>query len=120
MLQIIFPAIRWTARLAALLVAGVFLSFVLGEFTHPHSGPPTQLREWAGILLLTSATVGIVLAWKWELPGALLSLAALAAFIPVARIHRYDVVAVADIPGVLFLLDWLLRHFGRRVQTIGS
>ena len=103
-------ASRWMARCAALLIAGAVLVLVSGEFLHPHSGPPTQVREWAGILLFTAAIVSALLAWKWELPGALASLAALAAFVPTVGMRNYGVVAVLAIPGVLFLLDWILRH----------
>jgi hypothetical protein len=104
--------IHWAARCAALLVTGAFLLFLAGEFINPHSGPPTQFREWAGIVLLIAAIIGMLAAWKWELPGALLSLLTLAAFIPVVGMHRYDVVVFAAIPGILYLGDWLLRHKG--------
>jgi len=103
---------RWTARGAALLVAGIYVVLVLGEFfPHPHSGPPTHFREWAGIVLLTSAIVAMLVAWKWELAGALGSLAALAAFIVVVRMRNYEVVAVVAIPGFLFAADWVLRRW---------
>jgi len=102
--------IHWAARLAALLVTGTFLFLLAGEFINPHSGPPTQFREWAGIGLLIATIIGMLAAWKWELPGALLSLLTLAAFVPVVGMRRYDVVGFAAIPGILYLSDWLLRH----------
>ena len=107
---------RWLARAAALFIAGVFLFLISGELLHPHSGPPTQVREWAGIVLLTAVIVAALLAWKWELPGALASLATLAAFVLTAGMRNYDIVAVLAIPGVLFVFDWTLRH--RREQTL--
>jgi len=106
-----FFATRWMARCAAVLVAGAFLFFVSGEFLHPHSSPPTHVREWAGIVLLTAAIISPLLAWKWELAGAVASLAALAVFVPTVKMHNYySVVAVIAIPGILFVLDWALRH----------
>jgi len=111
MAQIMISLTRWTARVAALLVAGTYVMFVLGEFfPHTHSGPPTHFREWAGIVLLTSAIVAMLAAWKWELAGALVSLAALAAFVVVVRMRNYEVVAVVAIPGLLFACDWVLRR----------
>lgn len=111
MAGIIMALTRWTARVAALLVAGIFVMFVLGEFfPHPHSGPPTQFREWAGIVLLTSAIVAMLVAWKWELAGALVSLAAVAAFVVMVRMSNYEVVAVVALPGLLFAGDWVLRR----------
>ncbi|HYL79073.1 MAG TPA: hypothetical protein VEU96_33085 [Bryobacteraceae bacterium] len=106
--------IHWAARLAALLVTGTFLLLLAGEFVNPHSGPPTHLREWAGIGLLIAAIIGMLAAWKWELPGALLSLLTLVAFVPVVGMHRYDVVGFAAIPGILYLGDWLLRDKARK------
>jgi len=111
MSHLIFFAIRWMARCAAVLIAGTFLFLVSMELLYPHSGPPTHVREWAGIVLLTAAIISALLAWKWELPGALASLAALAAFVPTVRMHNYySVVVVLAIPGVLSVLDWILRH----------
>jgi hypothetical protein len=105
-----FAFIHWAARGAALLVVGTFLLFLAGNLINPYSGPPTEFREWAGLALLFAVVIGMLAAWKWELSGALLSLLALAAFVPVVRMHRYDVVAFAAIPAILYLCDWWLRH----------
>ena len=101
---------RWMARCAAILIAGAFLFLVSGEVFHPHSGPPTQAREWAGIVLFPAAIVAALLAWKWELPGALASLAALAVFVPTVRMRNYGIVALFALPGILFVVDWVVRH----------
>ena len=111
MAQIIMSLTRWTARVAALLVAGTYGMFVVGEFfPHPHSGSPPNFREWVGIALLTSTVVAMLAAWKWELAGALVSLAALAAFVSMVRMRNFLVVAVVAIPGFLFATDWVLRR----------
>jgi hypothetical protein len=110
MSQIGFPAIRWAARSAALVVAGGFFLLVWGEIASPHSGPPTQLREYAGIALLTIAIFGALSAWKWELPGALLSLVTLTLWTYLVHMHRWGVVVVIAVPGVLFVADWFLRR----------
>jgi hypothetical protein len=102
--------VRWSARLAALLVVGAFVFLLAGEIFNPHSGSPTRFREWAGIGLLLAVIVGMLMAWRWELLGALLSLVALAAFIPVVRMHQYEPIIVIAVPGVLFLSDWALRR----------
>jgi hypothetical protein len=102
--------IRWAARGAALLVTGTFLLLLAGDLLNPYSPGPAHFREWAGIVLLIASIAGMLAAWKWELPGALVSLVTLAAFVPVAGMHRYGVIGFAAIPGVLYLGDWLLRH----------
>lgn len=121
MTRFAYGIVCWAARCAALLVAGTFLVLVAGEMINPFSGPPTEFREWAGIVLLVAAVAGMLAAWKWELPGALLSLLTLAAFVPVVGIRRYDLVGFAAIPDVLFLSDWCLsdwlpRH--KRQETV--
>ena len=103
-------ALRWLARLSALVIAGGFLLMVAGEMLSPHSNPPSHLREWVGILLLTSTCAGMLLAWRWELPGALLSLASLAVFTAVIVFRRHTVHMVLALPGLLFVADWLLRR----------
>lgn len=103
-------ALRWLARVSALVIAGGFLLMVAGEMLSPHSRPPSHLREWAGILLLALTCAGMLLAWRWELPGALVSLASLAAFTAVITFRRHTVHIVLALPGLLFLADWLLRQ----------
>jgi len=110
MSAIILNTLRWTARLAALALACMYGLMVIGEFTSPHSGPPTHLVEWAGIALLTLTSVGALLAWKWELAGALISLTSLIVFMILVRIRADVVVLVAATPAILFLADWVARH----------
>lgn len=100
--------VRWTARVMAAVIAAVFLSFVLGEPMGSLRG--VHPREWAGMLLLFGAVAAMLLAWKWEFPSALISLFALGAFAAVVHMKRYDVLVVAAIPNLLFLLDWKLRR----------
>ena len=102
--------LRWIARLAALLIAGGYLLLVAGDFLSPHSGNGPDFRAWIGIILLTATCAGMLLAWRWELPGAALSLAALVAFTMLIRFNRYTVHVVLAIPGILFLTDWLLHR----------
>ena len=111
-----FPILRWVARLTALLVAGSFFLLVAGEMLSPHSRTPTHFNEWFGIGLLMAAAAGMLLAWAWQLPGALLSLACLACWVAVIRTSRYGPIAVLAVPGLLFLTDWLLQR--RLVHTL--
>jgi hypothetical protein len=108
MSSIVSWIIRWIARVAAVLIAGIFFAFVASE--PADSLRAIQPREWVGMVLLFGCIAGMLLAWKWELPGALLSLCALGAFAAVVHMNRYDVLIVAAIPNVLFLLDWKLRR----------
>ncbi len=104
--------IGWAARSFALFVTGAFLLLLTGEMLNPFAGPLSSFPDWAGILLLILSITGMLLAWKWELSGALFSLASLVAFVVVVGIGRYDIVAMTAIPGFLFLADWGVRHRG--------
>lgn len=102
--------VTWAARCASLFIVGGILFLAVGEIVSPHSGPPTQIRDYLGFVLLALTLIGMLLAWKWELAGALLSLAALMAFSAMVHMQRFDVVFVIAVPGILFLLDFALRH----------
>jgi hypothetical protein len=66
------------------------------------------------MVLLIGAIAAMLLAWIWERPAALISIFALGGFAAVVHMRRYDVLVVAAIPNILFLLDWKLRHFHSR------
>jgi hypothetical protein len=118
MRPIIYSIVRWMARGTGLLVAAGFLTFVLGEPIG--SLRVLQFREWVGMVLLVGVVAGMLLAWKWELPSALISLFALGAFAAVVHMQNYLVLAIAAIPNILFLLDWGLRRYhSTQISTPG-
>ncbi len=108
----------WTARIAAVLLACFYLMFVIAEFLFPHSGPPTSVREWAGLAVLALVFVGMLVALRWQLFGAVLSLASLAAFCVI--IKPLAPVLIAGIPGVLFLAHSYLKSREGRNSTTGA
>ncbi|HTT33815.1 MAG TPA: hypothetical protein VMH48_09450 [Methylomirabilota bacterium] len=109
MSSIVSRIARWVARVAAILIAAIFFAFVAGEPVG--SLRVIQPREWVGMALLFGAILSMLVAWKWEFPAALFSMFALAAFAAVEHMQRYDVLIVAAIPNLLFLLDWKLRRW---------
>ncbi len=112
--------LRWTARIAGLLIAGFFVFMALGEMASPHAGPAPTLFELGGIALLATATLALLAAWRWELAGALVSLAALAMVAAAIRGNRgfHLVLASMGIPGILYCADWLARR--RRIMRSSS
>ena len=102
--------IRWLARLSGLLIAGIYIFFAVGEFTTPNSGPSPTFPEGIGIVLLTATCAGMLVAWRWELTGAAISLMSLIGFALLIRMNHHGIVAVLAVPGVLYVLDWLLRR----------
>lgn len=109
MARIVSLILQWTARVSATLIAAIFLAFLAGE--PAGSLRAIHARDWVGMALLLACIAGMLAAWKWELPASLVSLFALGAFAAVVRMNRYDVLFIAAIPNLLFLLDWELRRF---------
>lgn len=107
--------LRWSARVSGLLIACFYVLMIVGEIRHPHSGSPATLLEWVGIALMAATCAGMLIAWRWQLAGAILSLASLVAFVILIRLRYYAVPLISAIPGILFLADWLVR----RHRTLG-
>lgn len=109
----VLPAVvRWLARLSGVLIAGLlYMFFAVGEFITPHSGPSPTFVEGTGIALLTATCAGMLVAWQWELTGAAVSLVSLIGFTLLIRMNSHSVTVVLAVPGILYILDWLLhRH----------
>jgi len=102
--------LRWLARLSALFFACVFLLVVLGELLAPQSGPSSNLMDWTSIALMLIAIAGLALAWKWDITGALIALAAMVLHVSLVRNRTYAVIWLAAIPAVLYAADWVLRR----------
>jgi hypothetical protein len=110
------PAVRWTARLLALVVLGFLLAIFIGE----RGTPLVRLNpaESGQMLLFLAAALGLALAWHWEAPGGALTLAGLALF----YLNEYRLAgrfpsgwafAVMAVPAVLFLIAASARRGAR-------
>jgi hypothetical protein len=119
-MSVLIAALRWLARLSGLMIAGGFVAIVVGETLSSQSGPPSKLIEWTGIVLLTAACAGMLIAWRWELPGAALSLASLVAYTVLIQMSRHTVIFVMAVPGILFVVDWLLRRLRTLTPAAGN
>lgn len=102
--------LRLSARICTVFLAGIYFLMIAGEFGSRHSAFPNEFREWAGILLLTACIAGMVVAWRHELTGAVLSLATLIGFALVVQFHNYALLAIVSLPGLLYIADWALRN----------
>jgi len=102
--------VRWLARLCGLLIAGMYIFFAVGEFTTPHSGTSPTFVEGTGIALLSATCAGMLVAWRWELTGAVISLVSLMGFTSLIRVNNHITTVVLAVPGILYILDWLLQR----------
>lgn len=109
---------RWLARLLGTPLALFVLVFVgahiVGDEPPPDPGVDPQVL--LGIMAMTTLSIsaaGLLVAWKWEGLGGLLSVAGVAGFYGVALAASGELLAgwhlpVLSIPGFLYLLAWWL------------
>src|ERR1035441_30935 len=77
-----------------------------------HDGPFRTLPifvEGTGIALLSATCAGMLVAWRWELTGAVVSLVSLIGFTLLIRVNNHSITAVLAVPGILYILDWVLH-----------
>ena len=103
-------ALRWLARGlsgALFLFWGAFFVAHLGWFADPARLPPAWVCLTVGLHFLM--LLGFLVGWKWELPGALLVLAAAWPFFWVAAGPNFLLfAAVSSLPAVLWLACGLM------------
>jgi hypothetical protein len=111
-MSVFLVVLRWAARLSGLLIAGGFALLAIGEMSSPGAAGPATLLEWAGMILVTVSCASLLIAWRWELVGSIVSLTCLAAFaILIPGGHAFHMVLLAmAAPGVLYVLDWAMSR----------
>ena len=74
--------VRWIARISATLAAGLILLIFVGEAVAEGFVPLTRLSvgEWAMMVAFAAIWAGLLVSWRWELFGGLLTICGLAAF----------------------------------------
>ena len=75
----LLPILQWLARLCGLALFLFVLALAVGQ-----GGPPNPFRQpptvAAQLLLMLVMMLGLIVAWRWEVTGALATLLALLAF----------------------------------------
>ena len=121
-MSVLLVLLRWFARLSSLLVAVGCIVIVIGDITEPPSDRPSALVVWDRMdlnALMAATCVGMLIAWRWELPGAIISLASLLAFTLIAPMGVHSPPIIFAVPGVLYMADWLLRR-PRALKPMGG
>lgn len=109
-------AIRWAARLLGVSLLLLVLAFLIGEGgPNPAEFSPLQAFQSGSLLL---ALVGLVVLWKWELPGGLLVLGGMLGFyaanyLAVGRFPSGWAFPSFYVPGVLAVISWTLARRDR-------
>ncbi len=106
----------WVARVWSVLSIAFILLIFIGEmFTPAIAALPSPAEAVLMLFFPVGVLVGMLLAWKKELPGALVTIISVAAFYIGIWLLRGRVPAgpyflLVAAPGVLFLADWWLYH----------
>ena len=100
--------VRWTARFWSMATIGFVVAFIIGEGLNPSS-----LHEWIGLAFFPlGISVGMIVAWRYEGAGGIITVASLLAFYVVSLVSTGHLPGwgfpVFAAPGFLFLLAWAL------------
>ena len=99
--------IRWTVRILSLLFVAFYLYIFIGEALEGRSrpqNPPMATRAVVELTIIGVSLLGLLLAWRWELAGGIV---ALAAFVLACLInHKLLVFYPVAIAAILFLTCW--------------
>ena len=107
--------IRWTARITALFFILTMLLIFFGSIFSTEESKPTGVA-WIGILFMPiGVVVGLILAWKREGLGSIVTLLSLVCFhlYLVIQSGTFRLVPFADliiVPAILFLAYWYLTR----------
>ena len=113
------PALRRTARVWSALSVALIVAFIVGEWSLP-----SEPTEWMGFAFFPfGISVGMLLAWRHESIGGLLTLGSLAAFylfhLVTTRAFPSGIAwVVFAAPGFLFVLASLLSRGSSRSSTL--
>jgi hypothetical protein len=107
--------LRWAARLLGCALVTLVAMIAIGEgMPNPLTQPPAVQ---VGFLAMALLLAGMLVAWRWELTGAVVSLGGwclfMGAVVPAGRMNWF--VGVLAIPGLLYLGSALIR---RRLQRL--
>jgi hypothetical protein len=116
-------AVRWTARtLSALIILfwGFFITAgFIGSIRGEHPSPPLSMHDSIGLTLMLVWLLGLAVAWKWELAGATMTLAAIliqAFFINWRVVEGLGI--LPPITAILFVFCWGMGRQSRQQKQV--
>ncbi len=112
--------VRWVARVLGALLVLLFLFFFMAEEVFSPRSEPFSTLINVQLVLVVIQIIGLVVAWKWELAGGLMTLAAA---VPLGIINLRTLTTLwglVPFVAILFLLCWWFsRAPGQRADTAG-
>jgi len=115
--QVLQNRLKWTARITGLVVCILFFSFAIRDVI-PALSQYTNANSMYFISLLTLAIVGYVASWQWEIPGAIIQLAAgVGIFIFMEEQNEFFLGIIFGAPfvftGILLIYSWVVWKIHR-------
>lgn len=107
---------RWSARVLSGLIV-LFFGFFLVAHLVGDQGRPSRPLVWNDYVILVTlvlSLIGLLLAWKWELAGAAITLISIAVCAAVNWKVLVFPGALIPLAALLYLLSWWLN--GSRLQ----
>lgn len=102
---------RWTARLLSGLLVLFFGFFLLAHLLgdQGRSSRPLVWNDYVMLATVVISLVGLMLAWRWELAGAVITLIAIA----LCAVVNWRVLvfpgALIPFTAILYLISWWIR-----------
>ena len=113
-LQYLLNTMRWAGRIVGSFLAAFVLIFIIA-YAFSEEGLPNPFTQPLGVALefigLFAAVSGVVIAWKWEGLGGLLTIGGVMVFHIVERKFWLAWGELFDLTGVLFVAYWYLKRF---------
>lgn len=104
--------LRWTTRILSLATISLLFLFFIGEGVDVNNVGP---KEWLGLLFFPlGLAIGLLMSWKNEGLGAVVSISSLLAFHLIYGLLLYGKIwqgwafIIFAIPSFLFFIYWLL------------
>ena len=109
----------WLTRVLSTIIIVGSLLFYLAYTLFPESGEgnPITMKEIIGFCIVVIGFIGLLVAWKWEIPGAVISLiayAVLAVMNPMILVPSPMYLWPAT--AVLFILLWKRKKNGNEIK----
>lgn len=109
----------WLTRVLSTIIIVGSLLFYLAYTLFPESGEgnPITTKEIIGFCIVVIGFIGLLVAWKWEMPGAIISLIAyalLAVMNPMILVPSPMYLWPAT--AVLFILLWKRKKNGNEIE----
>lgn len=107
---------RWSARVLSGLIVLFYGFFLVAHLVGDQGGPsrPLVWNDYVILVTLVLSLVGLLVAWRWELAGAAITLIGIAVCAAVNWRVLVFPGALIPVAALLYLLSWRLN--GPRLQ----